>query len=492
MIKHLLVFLMLLLSVSTATASTFFVDPDSGSMNNDGSQASPWSTLEAVWTEGKIATLAFPDRPVKSGDTILLSSGYHGNLFINYSDQAINAGYITVKAAPGATPQVHSIYMMAAQGWIFDGLSISYTYGPEPIAKPTSGALFWISSHNFWGWTKNIVLKNCTLFSYMDSSSWTEQNWVDRSINGIFAEYVENFTIDNCRMYNLDYAVAFSSGRYNAIKNSIIDGALGDGIRMGGTSYSSIEYNTIKNMRFASTLRPGDHTDMIQLWATDDTGNPDWLDYGGQNPQRDLIIRGNTVIAHEDPNQPLQIEAQGISGFDGWFENILIENNLIISATSHGITLAGATNCTIINNTVASMPGGTISGPIQIVPHKDRSLGSGSVVRNNICSSIGTADDFYDPYEILTTPITADHNIDNLSSGNISTIFMDPQGFDFSLKSGSPAIDAGTVTGAPTIDIRRFQRGLQVDAGAYEYGAVNSLRRLSLAGRPIKLAEPGP
>ena len=135
------------------------------------------------------------------------------------------------------------------------------------------------------------------------------------------------------------------------------------------------------------------------------------------------------------------------------------------------------------------MPGGTISGPIQIVPHKDRSLGSGSVVRNNICSSVSSTDDFYDPYEVLTTPITADHNIDNLSSGNISTIFTDPQGFDFTLKIDSPAIDAGSVTDAPTRDIRQFLRGFPVDVGAYEYGAVNRSLRLF---RNVRIGEVEP
>jgi hypothetical protein len=46
--------------------------------------------------------------------------------------------------------------------------------------------------------------------------------------------------------------------------------------------------------------------------------------------------------------------------------------------------------------------------------------------------------------------------------------YKTPARFDFSILSGSPAINAGTATGAPAIDIRGNTRTGAPDAGAYE------------------------
>lgn len=53
-------------------------------------------------------------------------------------------------------------------------------------------------------------------------------------------------------------------------------------------------------------------------------------------------------------------------------------------------------------------------------------------------------------------------------------IFVDPDGGDFNLAGGSPAINNGIEAGAPTTDILGKPRVGAVDAGAYEYDQTNS------------------
>ena len=55
-----------------------------------------------------------------------------------------------------------------------------------------------------------------------------------------------------------------------------------------------------------------------------------------------LVLRGNTIINYEDPDQPHRGTLQGIGCFDGMFVDWIIENNVIIVDHYHGITLSGA------------------------------------------------------------------------------------------------------------------------------------------------------
>jgi YVTN family beta-propeller protein len=85
--------------------------------------------------------------------------------------------------------------------------------------------------------------------------------------------------------------------------------------------------------------------------------------------------------------------------------------------------------------------------------------------------------------------------------GNISAFprFVDPAARDYRLRPTSPAVDAGTNTGAPLTDIRGVDRPADGDAdgfaitdmGAYEFGKVSSplvIQSVPLAGRPYGVA----
>ncbi len=459
-------------------AADFYVDPMLGSMSNDGTQAHPWSTMQEVWEQGKIRTGVWsgypniavknPDGSVHTGDTIYLLSGYHGTLTMV---GAVNDDWITIKAAEGATPEFHNISIDHGAKWIFDGISISYTYGPDPIAKPSPvSALFYVTSHNFFGRSRDITLKNSTLFSYMDNSRWTTmQDWLDNTVSGVFTYYSEYITIDNCNFYNTSFAIAFLGGQHEEIKNNFINWVSGDAIRMGGTSYSKIEYNIVKNLY----LVDANHPDLIQGWALADSAEPDWMDYGGQSPQKGLEIRGNTLISNDSPGQLFAADAQGIGMYDGFYEDFIIENNLIVSPTTHGITLTGAINCKIINNTVVSNPLGNVSSPIRVLPHKNRTEGYGNIVRNNICSAIGDHSLFTNPAEKIYGGVTADHNIKNLTSAMSYDLFVNPGDFNYRLKSTAvSAIDAGSADLSPTIDLNKYPRDASPDIGAYEYAQI--------------------
>ncbi len=99
-----------------AWATDFHVDPVNGSPQGDGSAASPWRDLQDVldnrvatqtwsgplpYAEGMTLVDKNPGAPVKAGDRILLHDGDHGAIQIQ---AAYNQDWITVAAAPGASP----------------------------------------------------------------------------------------------------------------------------------------------------------------------------------------------------------------------------------------------------------------------------------------------------------------------------------------------------------------------------------------------------
>jgi hypothetical protein len=125
---------------------------------------------------------------------------------------------------------------------------------------------------------------------------------------------------------------------------------------------------------------------------------------------------------------------------------------------------SGAINCTIVNNTL-------VTNPLNLRPdipfmsvsnHKTRGASSGNYLRNNLATSFGT--------------IVGCTHTNNVSSQNFTALYQDYNNFDFHLKTGSAAIDAGTLSNAPSIDLDQHSRVAPYDIGCYEWENTLSLR----------------
>jgi len=110
-------FAILLLTATSIHAADFYVDPEHGDPANDGSAESPWRSLQEVFNRRLIESRTWDSlpykrdtrlepknagAPVKAGDTILLRSGYYGDLVIeNY----YNKNFITFAAVEEHKPR---------------------------------------------------------------------------------------------------------------------------------------------------------------------------------------------------------------------------------------------------------------------------------------------------------------------------------------------------------------------------------------------------
>lgn len=448
--KPILTILLSCIFIGQIHSTTFYIDPENGSINNPGTQDQPWSTLQEVIENGKIEYKSFSplpydpvnsqlifknqDAPVKSGDTLLLLSGLHGELFMK---GAYNESYITIKAAENHTPIINKVQFKGGCRWRFDGI----TFSSEPYNYSNTYRFIFFESHNWQGPVYDVEVLNCNFYSTANVDSWELEDWLKKSTSAIYMSG-NNARFINNTINTTSFGITLSGDSLYAGHNKIINFS-GDGMRTLG-SYNTLEYNLIKNCYNIDE----NHDDGIQSFNL------------AKVLFTDVVIRGNIIINYDDPNQKLRGPLQGIGCFDGPFTNWTIENNVISVDHWHGISLYGAYDCKIINNTVIDPTPEETPGPtwIKIAPHKDGTESAGNFVVNNIANNFQlTGSEEYTNVYCLSYKYD-DH-------------FIDYKNYDFRLKDSSSYIDAALAEFAPENDINGTARpqGTADDLGAYEY-----------------------
>ncbi len=431
------------------SSRTFYLDPVNGNMSNDGSEAHPWRTLQELVDGNMISTRAYANlpyngnnalveknanAPVKAGDTLVLLSGFHGRFYLR---GAYNEYPITIRAAVGHRPLLSRIVVSAGSNWHFEGLVVS----PSAAPTYTADTLVRIESHGWHGPSSRVVVENCELYSVGDVSGWSETDWNTLACSAISVSGDCTTIRDNqCRNVNFGITIGGNNCR---VSGNTVENFAGDGLRGLGNDLV-FEYNVVKNCYKVN----GNHDDGFQSWSIND-----------DPPRERVVLRGNIFINYEDPNQPFRGALQGIGCFDGPYVDWVVENNLVITNHWHGISLYGALNSRIVNNTVVDRVEDSIGPPwVRVNPHKDGTPSRGCVIRNNIAASI-----------IATGDTVEDHNYLLTASDQL---FVDPAAFDYHLRSDAAAvIDQGSSDLAPGEDLDRVLRpnGPSVDIGAYEF-----------------------
>ena len=438
-----------------AEPAEFYVDPVDGDMNNDGSRGKPWRSIQAVFDNGLVesqqwaklpyrdgATLALKNKgaPVRAGDTIYLRSGYHGKLDIH---GYYNPDVITIAAERGHTPKLARIRIRSGARWTLRGLHVS----PEFAGSFERRTMIDLDSHGFRGPVHDVVVEQCRAESARDSSNWTVQDWNTLACNGMDVDG-KNMTVRDCTFRNVDFGIS-ATAVDSLIEGNTVENFAGDGLR-GLGDHTTFQYNTVKNCYDVNR----NHDDGFQSWSRGADRRV------GTGEVRGIVLRGNTILNFEDPGQPHRGTLQGIGCFDGTFVDWVVENNVIITDHFHGITLSGARDCRIVNNTVIDRRAGRPGPPwIRIGRHKNGTPSTGCVVRNNLTTALSVGDG-----------VTADHN---LIVKDPRALFVDVAAFDLRLRTGCEAIDAGSPELAPSQDAAGTSRpqGEGIDIGAYERGA---------------------
>lgn len=444
--------------VPSPPKKTFFVDPVRGAKTGDGSAAKPWRTLQEVWESKLINGMDLATGVVHAGDRIYLMSGNHGTLnFTPYagSKKVANTDFITIEAAPGHLPVIQTIKFIRCSKWVLRGVTVE-----TPDVFTTRPVLVFAEN------STNIIIDSNTVQSEPDAVGWSPEDWPNRSAeHGIKFNVVMDSTISNNVVKNVHNGINIR-GNSLLVTGNVIDYFANDGIQFM-SSNTIIQHNLVTN--HYGLWDDGMHHDGMQGWNA-----------AGETFTTNVTIDSNMVLAStgDYPTIPVVPTGdgddymQGISVFDGTWNQVTVTNNVVAAAAYHGLSFYGITDSVIANNTVTSQCPKYVCW---LGVFKNAIIPQNVIVRNNIAQS----------FSLPQLGVTFDHNLTFKRSGHAwlrdeftvvdpIDLFVDYRvneaRFDFRLLEGCVAIGAGSPLGAPEFDFLSVPRDPQrIDIGAYAY-----------------------
>jgi parallel beta-helix repeat protein len=346
-----------------------------------------------------------------------------------------------------------------------------------------------------------ITVENCTISHHtigigMNNDSdqlLVEHNTVHHCRDGIwswrdggYTHSVSNSTIrhNNVRQH-LDGGITAKYNAYNVVieyNTSEYNGRQHYGIQADGSSDCTIRYNTGTGAGYYSETMeyPGSSGINVHTAGSGNVVDGNWI-----SMQRDSsLYDGNGVIVDYTP------------------DGVLIQNNIFYRNMGSGITSTHSGNNIIVNNTCVENGYQTPDARNGAGVRMSQSDDVDNIIINNIFAhnkSCGIYDEHLDQQaeidynlylplegnpiawvewdgsvqyfsvaELQSATPFGDHS---LESEQIDWVFQDADDQNFCLCAGSPAIDSGTATLAPTHDQEENSRPSfsGFDAGAYEY-----------------------
>jgi hypothetical protein len=396
---------------SRLALATLYVST-SGNDAADGSEATPWRTLQ------------YAADHVQAGDTVIVRAGNYTGFYLDADGTAANR--IVFRGESGAN--ITQRNATTPDGINLEGADYVTIEGFTVNNMPRTGIRSVLNHH--------VIIRN----NRMDSN----YKW------GILTGFSDDILIEGnvTSRSQVEHGIYFSNSADRAvIRNNVSWGNNANGIHMNGD-----------------------------------------VSLGGDGILSNCLVEGNVIYGN------------GVAGGSGincdGVQNSTIRNNLIYDTHASGISLyridggGGSSNNVVVNNTVIVAANGRWAMNIQ-------NGSTGNTLRNNVFygyhsfrGSIDISADslagFTSDYNVLMNRMTTNGGttVQTLAQWQAagfdahslvatpSQLFVNAAGFDFHLSATSPAVDAGTASLAPSVDLEGNVRpsGAAHDIGAYERG----------------------
>ncbi|MEL7111236.1 MAG: right-handed parallel beta-helix repeat-containing protein, partial [Pseudomonadota bacterium] len=261
-----------------------------------------------------------------------------------YSDEPYNlhlvqnAGSIANVTITSLNPNKPAVF-----GWVrledvenltFDNVKFKSHFDGEAVA----------TNQLFFDGTKNVTIENST---FEGSAQGMRGSGEDDILVGIKMADIRNsegfqFLDNDVTGYN--HGLALRNLKNTVVAGNDISELQGDAIRMVDIDNMVIEENHIHDL--IGSVANINHMDMIQLWST-----------GAQSASKNIFIRSNILdsgdgVGTQTIHMRNELVDKGLRGSDFYYENIVIEDNVIKNGHINGIRVGEVNGLQIKNNSL--------------------------------------------------------------------------------------------------------------------------------------------
>ncbi|MEM7642007.1 MAG: right-handed parallel beta-helix repeat-containing protein [Pseudomonadota bacterium] len=301
-----------------------------------------WAVLLAWPAAAQTRDLSAALARVPAGGVLELPAGDWGELRLEGT-----AGPSVIRSADPADPaRLSGMELRGVEGLTLDGLLLKYDWDPEDRINVRPFQIFGGG---------DIRLTGIRLIGDEAGPGTSE---IDRGYpwgTGLFVRGVDTFTLEGSELAVFHRGVVIREAEEVTVRANRVHGMRSDGINIVACQGVLIEGNHIHD--FDRSVESTDHADMIQFW-TNKTNRP----------STDVVIRGNLLNSGAgDFTQSIFMRNEevdnGRAGREMFYRNFVVEDNFILNAHRHGISIGEVDGLVIRRNTILHNPMGVGARP---------------------------------------------------------------------------------------------------------------------------------
>ncbi|HEX7944658.1 MAG TPA: right-handed parallel beta-helix repeat-containing protein [Phenylobacterium sp.] len=252
-----------------------------------------------------------------SGDVIKLAAGDYAWFKIEGKNFA-GSGITITSADPTHAAKLAGFLVNNSQGVNFQGL--------ELVVGPTSDNPYQVLN------SARVNLDHLNVHGSMDGNAQNDAG-------AMLIRGSKDVVVSNSEFQQVHFGVSHVDDSGLTIKGNNFHDIRTDAVRGGGTSHITIANNYFANFHPVA----GDHGDAIQFWTSNTSTSA-----------TDINVTGNVIVRGTGGAM------QGVFMRDEStvlpYQNVTINDNLIVGAMNNGIMVAGGQHITISNNVVSALP----------------------------------------------------------------------------------------------------------------------------------------
>lgn len=305
-----------------------------------------WMIATAAMADGETLVTTSPElrtalAAARPGDVLILAPGTYAPTDLKTDPgRTQDDAVITIRSQDTANPAAFAgLKVKGVVGVIFDGVTFDYTFSPGDNGPDKKG-INW--PFMVTGCT-NVTIRN-SLFDGDLATEGAPEDVGFPTATGLVVRGTRGLVLEDNVFTMWGRALAIDgSARVEILANDIHSIRM-DGMDLAAINGVLIEGNHIHD--FKRSLASKDHADMIQFWTA-----------GTKSPSRNITIRENVFDSGigaytQSIFMRNELVDQKKAGAEMYYQDVLIEQNVIINAHLHGITLGETNGLTIRNNTL--------------------------------------------------------------------------------------------------------------------------------------------